>query len=119
MPLGELVAIIGTCAVFAVPITAIVTSHQRKMAELKTRVGIVTDGGSVLNDVKNDITALRREVASLRDTSTTFDVSFDAAISRLEQRVDRIEDAKTVSTPLHTAPPTRTDEEHIILGQKG
>lgn len=34
---------------------------------------------------------LRREVQDLRETTTRFDMSFDAALTRLEQRVDRVE----------------------------
>ena len=42
-----------------------------------------------------ELTALRNEVASLRDTTTRFDMSFDAAITRLEDRVDRVEVKQT------------------------
>ena len=37
------------------------------------------------------IEELRREVAALRETSTRFDMSFDAAITRLEQRMNFVE----------------------------
>lgn len=115
---NDLAPIIGICAVFAVPVTAIITSHQRKLAEIKARMGIGTDS-LALNEVKSELGALRREVSSLRDTTTTFDMSFDGAISRLEQRVDRIESNGTVTPPLRTQPPTRTGDDQVILGQKG
>lgn len=120
MPISgeDLASILVPCAVFAIPITAIITNHQCKLAEIKARMGIGTDS-AVINEIKGEMGALRREVTSLRDTTTTFDMSFDAAISRLEHRVDRIEGSGTITPPLHTAPPTRTDEEQMILGQKG
>ena len=114
----DLTAILVPCAAFAIPITAIITSHQRKLAEIKARMGVGTDSAA-LNEVKSELGALRREVSSLRDTTTTFDMSFDAAISRLEQRVDRIEDSAIVTTPLRTQPSARTEDNQLILGQKG
>jgi hypothetical protein len=119
MPIDELAAIIVPCAVFAIPIVAIVTSHQRKLAEIKARMGIGTDN-TALNEIKTELGALRQEVASLRDTTTTFDMSFDAAISRLEQRVDRVEEIGAIAPPVRpTHPPARTGDEQVILGQKG
>ncbi|MES2464181.1 MAG: hypothetical protein V4671_26765 [Armatimonadota bacterium] len=120
MPISgqDLASILVPCAVFAIPITAIITSHQRKLAEIKARMGIGTDSAA-LNEIKSELGALRREVSSLRDTTTTFDMSFDAAISRLEHRVDRIDEASSATASLRTAPPARNDDTQIILGQKG
>ncbi len=117
----DLASILVPCAVFAIPITAIITSHQRKLAEIKARMGIGTDSAA-LNEIKGELGALRREVSSLRDTTTTFDMSFDAAISRLEQRVDRIDDGAKDAAPTHRGldmPAPRTDDAQILLGQKG
>lgn len=69
-----------------IPIIAIITSHQRKMAEIKAQ-----QGTKVTPQVEAELAALRREVAELRDTATNYDMSFDAALTRLEQRVDRVE----------------------------
>ena len=108
------------CMALTIPLVAIFVKSQQKIAEMKIQMGVGAGTESAaLNEVKNEIQALRREVASLRDTTTAFDMSFDAAISRLETRVDRIEDTKSAVSPLRSTPPTRTDEEHIILGQKG
>ncbi len=114
----ELTSIIVPCAVFAIPLVAIITSHQRKLAEIKAKMGVGSNAAE-LNEVKSELSTLRREVASLRDTTTTFDMSFDAAISRLEQRVDRIDETSSVPASLRGTPPVRKDDEEIILGQKG
>ncbi|MBC8104308.1 MAG: hypothetical protein H7Z41_17165 [Cytophagales bacterium] len=108
----------------SIPIIAIITSHQRKMAEIKARSGNIGNalGGPLLNEIKNELVSLRGEVAALRDTTTRFDMSFDSAISRLEQRVDRIEEngaVDAVPTLLVTTPPARSESNQIILGQKG
>jgi hypothetical protein len=86
-----------------IPIVAIWTGHQRKMAEIKMRSGNIQGSsvqGSVLEDVRLQLSALREEIAALRDTSTKFDVSFDSALSRLEERVDRLD-----TSPMSVAPP--------------
>src|SRR5438094_807718 len=48
---------------------------------------------------------LRQELAALRDTSTQFDMSFDAALQRLEARVRHLEGR-------HVSPET----QHSVLG---
>ena len=47
-------------------------------------------------DVTHQIDALRAEIASLRDTSTQFDMSLEHTVERLEERVGRVE---TKATP--------------------
>lgn len=122
MPISgyDLTSIIVPCTIFMIPITAIITSHQRKMAEIKARAGTAMDGGSVLNEIKSEMQALRREVTTLRDTTTTFDMSFDAAISRLEHRVDRVEEnAKHTTSPLRAPLSAHTSDEQMVVGKKG
>ena len=41
--------------------------------------------------VRAELEALRHEVRSLRDTSMQYDLSFDTALQRMEQRVERME----------------------------
>ncbi|MBC7806691.1 MAG: hypothetical protein H7145_11120 [Akkermansiaceae bacterium] len=76
---------------------AIYLAHVRKIAEIHARVGAVenrdTAGNvNVSSDVRAELQALREEVAILRDTSTKFDLSFDAGLTRLEDRVARVEE---------------------------
>lgn len=104
-----------------IPILAIWTSHQRRMAEIKARAANVQ--GPVLDEVRTQLMAMREDIASLRDTTTRFDMSFDAAVSRLEQRVDRLEEgsvivpsAPSAAYPVTTGPP---EAERVVLGQRG
>ena len=72
--------------IFAIPIVAIITTHQRKMAEMKMKMG----GGG--NDaVTEELKALKQQMAELRDTTTRYDISFDAALQRIESRVGHLE----------------------------
>ena len=57
-----------------------------------------------------ELAALRREVQELRDTTTRFDLSFDAALERLERRMDYAEGqqvpAAAPQTPVAPTPQT-------------
>lgn len=85
---GELALIL----IFGIPIVAIVTSHMRRMAEIKLRLreAAVSAGAE-------EIANLRNEIQELRDTTTRFDLSFDTMLQRLENRVERLEGQSRVS----------------------
>lgn len=72
--------------VFGIPMSAIWTAHLRKMAELKLQVHQQT-----VNVASNELEALRQEVRALRETSMQYDLSFDTALQRMEQRVETLE----------------------------
>src|ERR1051325_8256178 len=65
---------------------AIVTEHFQKMAKIRAQVPA---RGS--QPVLEAIEAIRKEVADLRDTSTKYDMSFDAALQRMESRLTHVE----------------------------
>lgn len=69
-----------------IPITAIWAAHQRKMLEMKLKMGGQTDVHT-----KAAVDALREEIKSLRDTTLQYDLSFDTALQRMEQRVEGVE----------------------------
>jgi hypothetical protein len=58
---------------------------------------------------------MRREITTLRETTTRFDISFDAAITRLEQRMNYVE-SQIKDTSSH---PVREDEESRPLELRG
>ena len=82
--LAELIAIMS---VFSIPMLAIWTHHKRKMMELQIKLR--GPGNNV--DVKAELEALRQEMRSLRDTTTQYDISFDTALQRMENRVEGVE----------------------------
>lgn len=69
-----------------IPIAAIVTGHFQKMAEIKARAGT-----NLSAEVRAELGALRDQIELLRDTTSKFDLSFDAALTRLEGRMDSVE----------------------------
>lgn len=112
MDFGQtLVAVVGTVMVFGIPISAIWTTHYRKLAEIKAR-----QQGDVSAETRAQLSAIREEMAALRDTTTKFDMSFDAALSRLEQRVDRIDEREL---PRHTVRTAASENEKVVLQSQG
>lgn len=77
--------------------------HKEKVTAMKYR----QEGAP---GILEEVAALRREVAALRETTTKFDMSFDAAISRLEGRVDRLEEP----APRGVAPSVPDEAEAIV-----
>ena len=84
--MGEMIGLVAVVLIFGVPIIAIWTQHQRKLLEMKLMLGNKGDNG-----LRAEFEALREEVRSLRDTSMQYDLSFDTALQRMEQRVERME----------------------------
>jgi len=70
----------------SLPFYAIWTNHRRKMEELRLQ-----QKGNVSEPVRAELNALREELKQLRDTSMSYDISFDSALQRVEQRVSNIE----------------------------
>ena len=87
----EHLALLIPITALCIPIVAIITSHQRKLAEIKARM---TSGLSA--EVRAELNEIKEQLASLRETTTRFDMAFDAALTRLESRMDDV-DARTAS----------------------
>ena len=71
----------------------------------------LTEGSRRNDETSRAVEDLRREVAALRETSTTFDMSFDAAITRLEERVERTESGQAPRVTTAHLPPTTLRRE--------
>src|SRR5204862_3514986 len=97
-----MIAVIAIVSGCGIPITAIWTSHLRRMAEIRAQ-----QGATLPPDVRGDLVDMKRQLTELRETTTRFDMSFDAAVTRLEERVDRVEE-RQASVPLTPNPPTVT-----------
>ena len=68
--------------ILGIPFYAIWTYHRRKMEELRIQQRTAVDQKTM-----EAIQELRREFAELRDTTSSYDVSFDTALLRIENRV--------------------------------
>ena len=87
MGFGEtIVALVGACFVFSIPLSAIWMGHQQKMRKLDAEARSSTGNLS-----SNDVTMLREELRQLRETTLSYDLSFDTALQRLEARTNDLE----------------------------
>jgi len=81
--LEGLTGLAAVICIFGVPW---ITYHQRKMLEIKLRMGQQGD-----QNVLAELQELKRQMTEMRDTTTRYDMSFDAALQRLESRVGNME----------------------------
>lgn len=92
--MGEIIGLVAVTLIFGIPIVKIWTDHQRKVLEMRLQLNKQGDTG-----VRAELEALRKEVNSLRDTSMQYDLSFDTALQRMEQRVEAMERRALQSAP--------------------
>lgn len=83
---GELIGLVAVCLIFGPGILAVWSSHKRKLAELEIRK--MEAMGSSTNA---HLDSLRKELSDLRQTSTGFDLSLDANLQNLQQRIAYLE----------------------------
>ena len=100
-----MVAIIAILCIFglpmSIPLLNLWSKHQREMLEL--RLQLQQGNGSSHTEIE----ALRQEIQALRETSMQYDLSFDAALQRVEQRVARVEQNSSLG-------PTIKPEETLL-----
>ena len=82
----DIVGLATVIFVFGIPMLAILTAHHRRMVELKIRLREAASQSS-----SEDLTKLREDIQQLRETTTQYDLSFDAMLQRLEARIERLE----------------------------
>ena len=64
-----------------------------ELAQLKAQQSSVQATPEVAA-LRQEVAALREEMRSLRDTTTQYDISFDTALQRVEQRIGRVEQSQ-------------------------
>ena len=82
----EVVELVVFICVLGIPLSAIWTSHSRKVLAMKLKLNGQDD-----SNLKTEVEALRTEIRSLRDTTMQYDLSFDTALQRVENRVEQME----------------------------
>ncbi len=82
----NMVAALAIVLIFGTPIVVVLTHHWRKVLELKLKLRQGAD-----QNVVDALQDLRQQMTDLRDTTTRYDLSFDAALQRLESRVTNVE----------------------------
>lgn len=85
---GEWIGAIAIISIFGWIPLKVVLGHIARMAEIKSK----SDGDR--GEMARQMAAMQEELKALRETTTRFDVSFDAALTRLEERVLSMETEK-------------------------
>jgi hypothetical protein len=122
MPFPEfilaLAGIIGGTGFLLTPvfIVRMVLKHREKIEAMK----YPKPGAPGSPAVMDAIAELRQEMAQLRDTTTKFDMSFDAALARVEDRLETLERERgTVTTRAVDSPRVAlSQEEPAVLVQR-
>jgi len=108
----EITIVLCFACVFLSPaaILATIFRHREKMAMLKNKADV---SPALVEEVKR----LRTELTELRQTATHFDMSFDAALQRVEQRLSTVEEGPAVMPTYPEPRRTVTTEEQapVIL----
>ncbi|MFN7162735.1 MAG: hypothetical protein ACK4NB_06695, partial [Fimbriimonadales bacterium] len=68
------------------PITAMVIKHRKEMMQLELEKRRLSN-----QEIAKQIEALREELAQLRETSTQYDLSLQANLESLQERVRALE----------------------------
>lgn len=99
--LGELTGLVAVICIFGpaviIPVTAMVLKHRKEMMKLE-----IERRTTVNQDVLAQIDALRREIAELRQTATEYDLSLQANLENLQERVRALEQQLGERTQLRT-----------------
>ncbi|MCC6728055.1 MAG: hypothetical protein IT208_01825 [Chthonomonadales bacterium] len=82
----HLLAVLVIAIFMSIPLAAILCAHRRRMAEIELRHRQPGDEA-----LRQQVNALQQQVAALRDTTTSYDLSFDTALQRVERRLSAVE----------------------------
>ena len=90
---NDLTGLLATAGTFGGVALIIWTSVQAKIARIKAEAQVRQQQTAVPQDtaVLAELKALKQQMAEMHSTSHQFDISFDEALNRLEERVRRVE----------------------------
>ena len=77
---------VAVVCIFGWPVIKILTNHHARILEMKLRLP-EQSGNAVLSELRE----LKEQMNELRDTTTRYDISFDAALQRMESRMTNVE----------------------------
>ena len=97
-----LVPVVAILGAFTAGIIKIVLGHKERRAKIRDEATI-----RVNSSLRDEVEALRRELAQLRDTATQYDVSIQHTLEELQQRMSRMEARGKPGAPLETDQDTR------------
>lgn len=92
MDMGDLIGLVAVVCIFGpaliIPIVAMTQKHRKEMAQLELERRRASN-----QEVIQQIEALRQEIAELRQTTTQYDLSLQANLENLQERVRALEES--------------------------
>lgn len=91
MDMGDLIGLVAVVCIFGpaliIPIVAMTQKHRKEMAQFELEKRRVSN-----EEIARQIEALRQEIAELRQTTTQYDLSLQANLENLQERVHALEE---------------------------
>ncbi|MBC8138892.1 MAG: hypothetical protein H8F28_23700 [Fibrella sp.] len=89
--------------------------HRIRLEEIRSQ-----RGAGMNEEAVAALREMQRELRDLRETTTRFDLSFDAGLDRLEERVVRVEGRSMTPTAYRNGAATGIEEpQTILMGSQG
>jgi len=86
---GEVTAVLIVMSVMSIPLAGIFTWHRQQIEKIRASK---RNENSIDATVLAELNQLKEQVLALRDTTTKFDLSFDASLDNMESRMKRLEE---------------------------
>lgn len=100
MTVMDVIALVAVIGIFGpgllIPITAMVIKHRKEMMKMELEQRRLSN-----QEVFKQLEALREEIAQLRETSTQYDMSLQANLENLQERVRYLEQQLEAQTRVH------------------
>lgn len=111
MPEPGQIALMIPIFALCIPLFAIHAKHKERLEEIKSR-GRSNQSNAADESLRAEMQQLKDQVMALRETTTKFDLSFDAALDGIEERVKRVEERQ-----LTQSYQTSDDAQRLMIGR--
>ncbi|WP_395145824.1 hypothetical protein [Armatimonas sp.] len=91
---GGLVAVFIILVIFIgiISIIGVTSWHKQELEKIRARKQGEGSTVQMSDELRAELRALKEQVLALRDTTTKFDLSFDAILDGVEERLKRVEE---------------------------
>ena len=91
---GGLIAVFIILVIFVgiISIIGVTSWHKQELEKIRVRKQGEGSKVQMSDELRAELSALKEQVLALRDTTTKFDLSFDAILDGVEERLKRVEE---------------------------
>ena len=95
---GEETAVMIVMSVMSVPLAGIITWHRQQIEKIRASKPSSSPSSNLDAAVLAELNQVKEQLLALRDTTTKFDLSFDASLDNMEERMKRVEERQLSQT---------------------